>query len=237
MQGVAALVLAQAVLVDYRIQAAEAGEVGAPRISFLKTFQIVQGLWHFLEAAADLMSPKQLRLVVRRTLRHTAQGAIPKRRHRACPGPCVNRSAVGPGCANTPAAPEQSNTPLAQSMPEFLNGIAPSRPNGGSRKLTPPRSSPLGCIRTPYLIKGARVDPSGGCVGLRPARPEGADRAAASLAAPLPGSSSARHARQQRAAPAPGFSPPSRAKVSKPVLGPVHLLRRRLDSALQRGEK
>jgi len=85
MQEVAALILAYAVLVDYRIQAAGAGEVGVLRISFLKTMQIVQGLWRFLEVAADLMSPQQLRLVVRRTLRDIAQMAIPKRRQRACP--------------------------------------------------------------------------------------------------------------------------------------------------------
>ncbi len=85
MQEVAALILAYAVLVDYRVQAAGTGEVGVLRISFLKTFQIVQGLWRFLEVSADLLSPRQLRLVVRRTLRHIAQMAIPKRRHRSCP--------------------------------------------------------------------------------------------------------------------------------------------------------
>lgn len=85
MQEVAALILAYAVLVDYRIQAAGAGEVGVLRISFLKTMQIVQGLWRFLEVAADLMSPQQLRLIVRRTLRDIGQMAIPKRRQRACP--------------------------------------------------------------------------------------------------------------------------------------------------------
>jgi hypothetical protein len=85
MQEVAALILAYAVLVDYRIEAAAVGAVGVLRISFLKTLQIVQGLWRFLELSADLMSVQQLRLVVRRTLRHMAEMAIPKRRQRSCP--------------------------------------------------------------------------------------------------------------------------------------------------------
>jgi hypothetical protein len=85
MQEIAALILAYAVLVDYRIEAASAGEVDVLRISFLKTMQIVQGLWGFLEVSADLMTAEQLRLVVRRTLRHIADMAIPKRRNRSCP--------------------------------------------------------------------------------------------------------------------------------------------------------
>jgi hypothetical protein len=85
MQEVAALILAYAVLVDYRIEAAAQGEVGVLRISFLKTMQIVQGLWGFLEVSADLMTPEQLRLVVRRSLRRIADMAIPKRRQRSCP--------------------------------------------------------------------------------------------------------------------------------------------------------
>lgn len=85
MQEVAALILAYAVLVDYRIEAAAQGEVGVLRISFLKTMQIVQGLWRFLEVSMDLMSPEQLRLVVRRTLRNIAEMALPQRRQRSCP--------------------------------------------------------------------------------------------------------------------------------------------------------
>jgi Transposase DDE domain len=85
MQEIAALILAYAVLVDYRIEAAAMGEVGVLRISFLKTLQIVQGLWRFLEVSADLMTAEKLRLVIRRTLRHIADMAIPKRRQRSCP--------------------------------------------------------------------------------------------------------------------------------------------------------
>jgi Transposase DDE domain len=85
MQEIAALILAYAVLVDYRIEAAKVGEVGVLRISFLKTFALVQGLWHFLEVSADLLGPEKVRLVVRRALRRIAEAAIPKRRQRSCP--------------------------------------------------------------------------------------------------------------------------------------------------------
>ena len=83
-QEIAALILAYAVLVNYRVQAASVGEVGVLRISFIKTLQIVQGLWQFLEVASDLLTSAQVRLVVRRTLRQIADRAIPKRRQRSC---------------------------------------------------------------------------------------------------------------------------------------------------------
>jgi hypothetical protein len=85
MQEIAALLVAYAVLVDYRITAAQAGEVGVLRISFLKTFEMIQGLWQFLEVSADLLGPDKIRLLVRRTLRHIGECAIPKRRQRSCP--------------------------------------------------------------------------------------------------------------------------------------------------------
>lgn len=85
MQEMAALILAYAVLVDYRLEAAKVGEVGVLRISFLKTFELVQGLWQFLEVSADLLGPEKIRLLVRRTLRKIADAAIPKRRQRSCP--------------------------------------------------------------------------------------------------------------------------------------------------------
>jgi hypothetical protein len=85
MQEIAALILAYAVLVDYRIEAVTVGAVGVLRISFMKTLQVVQGLWQFLEVSADLLTPAQVRLVVRRSLRRIADMAIPKRRQRSCP--------------------------------------------------------------------------------------------------------------------------------------------------------
>jgi hypothetical protein len=85
MQEIAALILAYAVLVDYRITASQTGEVGVLRISFMKTLHIVRGLWQFLEVSADLLGPDKVRLVVRRTLKEIAHAAICKRRKRSCP--------------------------------------------------------------------------------------------------------------------------------------------------------
>lgn len=84
-QEVATLILAHAVLVEYRIQAAKVGQVGVLRISFLKTFAVVEGLWQFLELSADLLGPDKVQLVVRRALEQIAEVAIPKRRQRSCP--------------------------------------------------------------------------------------------------------------------------------------------------------
>jgi hypothetical protein len=85
MQEIAALILAYAVLVRYRVEAASVGQVGVLRISFLKTLQVVQGLWQFLEVTSDMLTPAQMSLVVRRSLKRIADMAIPKRRARSCP--------------------------------------------------------------------------------------------------------------------------------------------------------
>jgi hypothetical protein len=84
-QEIAALILAYALLVDRRMEAAEMGEVGVLRISFIKTLQIVRGLWQFLELSADLLKPEQVPLVVRRAMRMIVERAVPKRRPRSCP--------------------------------------------------------------------------------------------------------------------------------------------------------
>lgn len=84
-QEIAALILAYAVLVDYRVAAAATGQVAVLRISFLKTLIVVQGLWQFLEVSSDLLTPEQIRLVVQRSLRRIANMAISKRRARSCP--------------------------------------------------------------------------------------------------------------------------------------------------------
>ena len=84
-QEIAALILAYAVLVNYRVEAACVGQVGVLRISFLKTLRLVQGLWEFLEVTSDMLTPEQVRLVVRRSLKRIADMAIPKRRARSCP--------------------------------------------------------------------------------------------------------------------------------------------------------
>jgi len=84
-QEIAALILAYAVLVDHRIQAAQVGKVGVLRISFLKTLEALRGLWQFLQVTSDLLSAKEVTLVVQRTMRQLAEMAIPKRRQRSCP--------------------------------------------------------------------------------------------------------------------------------------------------------
>jgi hypothetical protein len=85
MQEIAALILAYAVLVDYRVEAASVGGVGVLRISFIKMLRVVQGLWQFLEVSADLLTPVQMRLVVQRSLRRMAEQVVPERRQRSCP--------------------------------------------------------------------------------------------------------------------------------------------------------
>jgi hypothetical protein len=65
-------------------EAASVGEVGVLRISFIKTLQIVQTLWQLLEVTSDMLTPAQVCLVVRRTLRRIADMAIAKRRQRSC---------------------------------------------------------------------------------------------------------------------------------------------------------
>lgn len=84
-QEIAALIMAYAILVEERIQAAQIGEVPVLRVSFLKTLEAVRGLWHFLEVTKDFLDARQLRLAVRRTMRRIAEMAIPKRRQRSCP--------------------------------------------------------------------------------------------------------------------------------------------------------
>lgn len=84
-QEIAAMILAYAVLVEHRLHAASIGEVGVLRISFLKTLQIVRGLWQFLQLSSDLLTPENIRLVVRRAMRQIAERAIPKRRQRSAP--------------------------------------------------------------------------------------------------------------------------------------------------------
>jgi hypothetical protein len=69
MQEIAALILAHAVLVNYRVEAASVGQVGVLRISFPKTLQVGQGLWQFLEVTSDMLTPAQVSLVVRRSLK------------------------------------------------------------------------------------------------------------------------------------------------------------------------
>jgi Transposase DDE domain len=84
-QEIAALLLAYAMLVEERVQAAQLGQVEVLRISFAKVLEMVQGLWRFLQCAEGVLTEKQVRLIVRRAMRELAQELVPKRRQRACP--------------------------------------------------------------------------------------------------------------------------------------------------------
>lgn len=85
LQEIAALILGYAVLVRYRLQAASQGKVGGLRISFMKTLFILQGLWQFLELASDMLSPRDVRKLIRRAMSEVGELAIEKRRPRTCP--------------------------------------------------------------------------------------------------------------------------------------------------------
>lgn len=84
-QEIAALILAYAMLVDERIQAAELGEVPVLRISFAKVLKMVQGLWRFLQCGEGILTQKQVRLIVRKAMHQLAEALVPKRRRRASP--------------------------------------------------------------------------------------------------------------------------------------------------------
>ena len=84
-QEIAALVLAQALVAAERMKAAEAGQVEVLRISFAKTLLLVRSLWEFVARMEDLLSEKQIRLLVQRTIKEIGLQAIAKRRPRSCP--------------------------------------------------------------------------------------------------------------------------------------------------------
>jgi len=82
-QEVAALLLAQAVLVRVRLAAGTATDV--LRISFAKTLHMVRGLWLILQVGAELIQPRQAQQLVKRLLKHLAAQVSGKRRARSCP--------------------------------------------------------------------------------------------------------------------------------------------------------
>src|SRR5512133_49484 len=84
-QEIAALILAYAMLVEERIQAAKLGQVPVLRISFAKVLHMMQGLWQFLECAEGVLTDKQVRLIVQRAMRELTTELVPKRRQRSSP--------------------------------------------------------------------------------------------------------------------------------------------------------
>lgn len=84
-QEIAALILAHAILVDQRIEVAEQADVEVLRISFRKTLHYLEPLWMVLQASDGILSPQQVRQMVRRVMDLIAQCALPPRRKRSSP--------------------------------------------------------------------------------------------------------------------------------------------------------
>ena len=84
-QEIAALLLALAVLVEVRCQAAERGEVDVLRVSFRRVLRLVRALWTLLEIGEGIHTPEQVRALVARTLERVTALVTPVRRARSCP--------------------------------------------------------------------------------------------------------------------------------------------------------
>ena len=84
-QEVAALLLAQAILVDQRMEAARQGKVEVLRISFRQTLRLLQPLWLLLGCSQGILTPDQIRQMVRRVMAELAATALGPRRQRSCP--------------------------------------------------------------------------------------------------------------------------------------------------------
>ncbi len=84
-QELAALLVAHAILVEQRIEAARLGQVEVLRISFRTTLAMLQPLWLILKCSEGLLSEKQVSQMTRRVMKEIAEAAIPKRRKRSCP--------------------------------------------------------------------------------------------------------------------------------------------------------
>ncbi|HUR46477.1 MAG TPA: IS4 family transposase [Candidatus Saccharimonadales bacterium] len=84
-QEIAALILAQAIVVEQRIAIAQEGGVEVLRISFQKTYYRLQALWEVIAAGAGILSRQQIRELTQEVMRRIARWAIPPRRKRSCP--------------------------------------------------------------------------------------------------------------------------------------------------------
>lgn len=84
-QEIAALLLALAVLVEVRCEAAERGEVAVLRVSFRRVLRHVRALWMLLEIGEGIHSEAQVRALVRRTFSRITAEVNPVRRARSCP--------------------------------------------------------------------------------------------------------------------------------------------------------
>jgi hypothetical protein len=83
-QEIAALLLAQSVLVQARCAASHQGEVEVLRISFRETVRRVRAVWTLLVVGEGLYSKRQTRAGIRRVIKRLSQQVTPKRRARSC---------------------------------------------------------------------------------------------------------------------------------------------------------
>ncbi len=84
-QELAALLIAQTILVEQRMEAARLGKVEVLQISFRKALTMLQPLWLILSCSEGILSAKQVEQMTRRIMKEIAEAAIPKRRKRSCP--------------------------------------------------------------------------------------------------------------------------------------------------------
>jgi len=84
-QEVAALLMAQALIVRARVSAADFGSVPVLHISFIKTLQILRSAWKICSVLDDLLPKRTRQLLVRRLLQSLVDQQSPPRRPRSCP--------------------------------------------------------------------------------------------------------------------------------------------------------
>lgn len=84
-QEIAALLLALAVLVEVRCEAAQRGKVEVLRVSFRRVLRLVRALWTLLEIGEGIHTPSQVKALVARTLERATALVTPVRRARSCP--------------------------------------------------------------------------------------------------------------------------------------------------------
>jgi hypothetical protein len=84
-QEIAALLLAQSVLVQARCAASHQGRVEVLPISFRETVRRVRAVWTLLVVGEGLYTKRQTRAGIRRVIKRLSEQVTPKRRARSCP--------------------------------------------------------------------------------------------------------------------------------------------------------
>jgi hypothetical protein len=84
-QEIAALLLAQSVLVQARCAASRRSEVAVLRISFRETVRRVRAVWTLLVVGEGLYTKRQTRAGIRRVIKRLSEQVTPERRARSCP--------------------------------------------------------------------------------------------------------------------------------------------------------